>query len=218
LKTCSEAIHHALTDYNSAAGALNPPRDQLVWAEVIQTATLAEFDLLRDTRTDIRRLPWTQPARREAGLLYFGIKRANEEILRLNVEITRIITFTIDEHVDFYRAIVDNYLTAPHLARELSERWIYKARINDSVIERLMKTSWLPGFTGSLFPRQRIGRQPDINLEYPLPPWATDKLGLTQVVVEYEEENDCDETARELEGLDSEMVVQLMENLEVTEL
>lgn len=74
LKTRAEAIHRALTDYNAAAGALAPPRDQLIWAEVIQTATLAEFDLLRDTRNDIRKLPWTQPARREAALLYFGIK------------------------------------------------------------------------------------------------------------------------------------------------
>ncbi|KAJ6530410.1 hypothetical protein DFH09DRAFT_1093639 [Mycena vulgaris] len=48
---------------------LNPPREKLVWVEVIQTVTLAEFNLLRDTRTDIRKLPWTQLARREAGLL-----------------------------------------------------------------------------------------------------------------------------------------------------
>jgi hypothetical protein len=88
---------------------------------VIQTVSIAEFDLLRDTRTDIRRLPWTQPARREAGLLYFGIKRAAEEIRRLNIEITRIITFAIDEHADFYKAIAENCITAPHLARELSE-------------------------------------------------------------------------------------------------
>ncbi|KAJ6553934.1 hypothetical protein DFH09DRAFT_1318585 [Mycena vulgaris] len=52
-----------------ARSMLNPPREKLVWAEVIQTVTLAEFNLLRDTRTDIRKLPWTQLARREAGLL-----------------------------------------------------------------------------------------------------------------------------------------------------
>ncbi|KAJ7936673.1 hypothetical protein B0H13DRAFT_1589410 [Mycena leptocephala] len=96
LKTRTEAIHRALVEYNGAAAMLNSPRDPLVWARVIETVSLAEFDLLRDTHTDIRRLPWTQPARREAGLLYFGIKRANEEIQRLNVEITRIITFAVD--------------------------------------------------------------------------------------------------------------------------
>jgi hypothetical protein len=75
LKTRAEAIHCALMEYNAAAGALNPPRDQLIWADVIQTVSLAEFDLLHDMCTDIRRLPWMQPARREAALLYFGIKR-----------------------------------------------------------------------------------------------------------------------------------------------
>ncbi|KAJ7436679.1 hypothetical protein B0H11DRAFT_1754595, partial [Mycena galericulata] len=83
--------------------------------------------LLRDTRLAIRKLPWTDPARREAGRLYFGIKRSKEEIQRRNVEITRIITFTIDEHVDFYKAMPENYLTAPDLARRLSEQWQYKA-------------------------------------------------------------------------------------------
>ncbi|KAJ6485506.1 hypothetical protein DFH09DRAFT_1339787 [Mycena vulgaris] len=215
LKTRADAIQRALIEYNTAAGTLNPPRDQLVWAEVIQTVSLAEFDLLRDTRTDIRRLPWTQPARREAARLYFGIKRAKEEIQRLNVEITRLITFTIDEHVDFYRAIVDTYMTAPHLAHELSVRWQYQARINNSVIERLVKASRLPGFTGSLFPGKRIGRDPSINPLYPLPPWATDTLGLSQVVVEYEEENDYADTARELDGLDTDQMIQLMESLEI---
>jgi hypothetical protein len=49
--------------------------------------SLAEFDLLRDTRQDIRQFPWAQPLNREAMNLSFGIKRAKEEILRLNVEI-----------------------------------------------------------------------------------------------------------------------------------
>ncbi|KAJ7778073.1 hypothetical protein B0H14DRAFT_2401341 [Mycena olivaceomarginata] len=111
LKSRAQAIQHALTEYNAAASTLVPPRNQLVWAAVIQTATLAEFDLLRDTRNDIRQLPWAQPARREAGLLYFGIKRALEEIRRLNIEISRIITFGIDEYVDFYRAIAATCIT-----------------------------------------------------------------------------------------------------------
>ncbi|KAJ7440714.1 hypothetical protein B0H11DRAFT_1750551, partial [Mycena galericulata] len=160
--------------------------------------------------------PWTDPARREAARLYFGVKRSKEEVRRLNVEITRIITFTIDEHVDFYRAIQANYITAPNFARELSERWQYKARINESIIERLVKTSHLPSFTGTLFPGHRTGRDPNLNISYPLPPWATGVLGLQQVVVEYEEDNNAADTARELEGVDGDMMVQLMENLEIS--
>jgi hypothetical protein len=72
---------------------LNPPRNPLTWITVLKAATVADFDLLRDTRTDIRSLPWTEPSRREAMSYYFGIKRAHEEIIRLNVEITRLLTF-----------------------------------------------------------------------------------------------------------------------------
>ncbi|KAJ7342568.1 hypothetical protein DFH08DRAFT_1012260 [Mycena albidolilacea] len=218
LKSHADAIHRALNEYNAAAASLNPPRDQLIWAQVIQTVSLAEFDLLRDTRNDIRRLPWTQPARREAGLLYFGIKRAKEEIRRLNIEITRIITFAVDEHADFHQAIAANILTNPPLARELSERWKFKARINESIVERFVKASRLPGFSGTLFPGKRLGRDPSSTLAYPLPSWATDTLGLSQVVVEYEEDNDLGDTARELEGLDTDNMIQLMDSLEIVEL
>ncbi|KAJ6456851.1 hypothetical protein C8R45DRAFT_1110650 [Mycena sanguinolenta] len=213
LKSRADAIHRALTEYNAAASVLAPPRNQLAWAAVIQTATLAEFDLLRDTCTDIRKLPWAQPARREAGLLYFGIKRALEEIRRLNIEISCIITFAIDEHVDFYRAIVATYITQPHLARELSERWTFKSQIYEAIFEHLVKASRLPGFSGTLFPGERLGHDTTLNSNYPLPLWATNKLGLSQVVVEYEE--DDEDVARELNGLDTDDMIQLMENLDV---
>jgi hypothetical protein len=51
-----------------------------MWEKVINAATLADFDILRDTWTDIRSLPWTQPAHYEAMNLHFGIIRAQEEI------------------------------------------------------------------------------------------------------------------------------------------
>jgi hypothetical protein len=215
LKSRADAIHHALKAYNAAAAALVPPRQQLVWAEVIKTTTLAEFDLLRDTRSDIRQLPWAQPERREAGRLYFGIKRVLEEIRRLNIEITRIITFSIDEHVDFHRAIGTNCVTRPHVARELSERWQYKSRIYESIAQCFVKTSRLPGFSGTLFPGEHVERDPAINADYPLPPWAALTLGLSQVVGQYEEEDDTEDRPRELAGLDGENIIQLMDRLDI---
>lgn len=170
LKTRAEAISKALAAYNVASSQLNPPREQLTWPQVIQTVCLAEFDLLRDTRTDIRNLAWTNPSRREARLLYFGIKRAKEEIQRLNIEITRLITFMIDDHVDYWRAISANIFTNPHLAREMSEQWKYRTAINRSIVERFVKTSRLPSFSGTLFPGVRLDRDRDLNLDAPLPP------------------------------------------------
>ncbi|KAJ7823341.1 hypothetical protein B0H14DRAFT_3146087 [Mycena olivaceomarginata] len=105
LRTRAEAIRTALEKYNSAAAQLNPPWNRLTWAAVIDTVALADFDLLRDTTTDIRKLPWANPADREAMVLYFGTLRAKEEIYRLNIEIRRVITFMADDHVDYLRAI-----------------------------------------------------------------------------------------------------------------
>ena len=99
-----------------------PPRPLLSWESVIAAANLADFDLLRSTRQDIRKLEWAQPANREGMVMYFKIKRAKEEISRLNVEIWRLLTFLYDDHVDHYRAVSTNIMTDPTLAFEVSTR------------------------------------------------------------------------------------------------
>ncbi|KAJ6623200.1 hypothetical protein B0H10DRAFT_1786918 [Mycena sp. CBHHK59/15] len=123
LRTQAEAIRRALQTYNEAAVALNPPRERLTWMDIISKTSLAEFDLLRDTRMDIHDQPWTHPARREAMVLYFGIKRAKEEIQRLNIEICRLITSMYDQHVDYHRAISSTLLINPPLASYLDKSW-----------------------------------------------------------------------------------------------
>ncbi|KAJ6617481.1 hypothetical protein B0H10DRAFT_2218435 [Mycena sp. CBHHK59/15] len=195
LRTRAEAIRAALQKYNLAAVQLNPPRARLTWTSVIETVSLAAFDLLRDTRTDIRKLPWAQPANREAMVLYFGIKRAKEEIRRLNVEIVRLLSFMVDEHVDY-----------------LSQQWMQRTRINESIVFKLLKTSHLPGFSGSMFPANRVGRDESLNANETLPVWATHHLGLTRETVEYDEPDSDDDIPRELEGADEHMV-DLMERL-----
>ncbi|KAJ6565152.1 hypothetical protein DFH09DRAFT_1314957 [Mycena vulgaris] len=215
LKTRAVAIQRAIAEYNSAAAVLTPPRQQLNWAQVVETVSLAEFDFLRDTRTDIRTLPWADPARREAMALYFGIKRSNEEIDRLNVEIRRLLTFMIDDHVDYYKAIATCITRTADLglARELSEQWEHRSNINQGIVERLVKASRLVGFTGSLFPGEREGRDTALNDNIPLPIWAASTLGLTQVVVEYEEGNEADDTVRELQDVDTDLLGHVMETL-----
>ncbi|KAF8164965.1 hypothetical protein B0H34DRAFT_687229 [Crassisporium funariophilum] len=139
LRTRSGAIKTALKQYNDAAARLNPPRDPLTWSTVLKAATVADFDLLRDTRTDIRYLPWTEPSRREATTYYFGIKRAREEIVRLNVEITRLLTFMFDSHIDYYHAIQLCIIRDPSLACSLSREWQYQDRINESIVRKLIQ-------------------------------------------------------------------------------
>jgi hypothetical protein len=66
--------------YNEVAALLSPLCEHLTFTQVIHTTSLAEFNILQDTRQDIHLLPWTQPSRWEAMVLHYGIKWAKEEI------------------------------------------------------------------------------------------------------------------------------------------
>jgi hypothetical protein len=93
----SAAIRTALERYNTAARALSPPRPTLSWEEVVEYAFLADFDLLRDARQDISQRPWATPTGRLCMDTHFKMRRAREEIQRLNVEIRRLATYFISK-------------------------------------------------------------------------------------------------------------------------
>ncbi|KAG1854936.1 hypothetical protein DFJ58DRAFT_716274 [Suillus subalutaceus] len=99
LQCRSEAIRNALGQYNTQATALVPPRPQLTWKDIVEYSFLGKFDLLRQSRSDIRSLDWTKPAHREATVKYFKIQCTREEIQRLNVEIRRLRTAIYDEEL-----------------------------------------------------------------------------------------------------------------------
>ncbi|EPT05767.1 hypothetical protein FOMPIDRAFT_24451, partial [Fomitopsis schrenkii] len=63
-------------------------------------------------------------------------------------------------------------VTSPDLAFELEERWRYRNTINEKITSCLLKTSCLPGFSGSLATGLRLGRDATRNDGIPLPPWA----------------------------------------------
>lgn len=218
LKTRAQAIRRALNAYNAAAAQLNPPRESLTWAKLMETSTLGDFDLLRDSRQDIREQPWTHPARREAMNLYFGIKRAEEEILRLNIEIRRLVTFMIDDHRNYHRTIAAHIIVDPGLAREIAYQWQYRDHINSQIARRLHQTSQLKGFTGSLLPGTREGSDGTSDVDGRLPRWVEDIFGIVET---YEEVVDDDEVVdeefpREVVA-DSDLVIQLLENISQTD-
>ncbi|KIK18075.1 hypothetical protein PISMIDRAFT_110128 [Pisolithus microcarpus 441] len=95
LQTRSVAIRAALTQYNTAAKALS--HRTLEFDEVIEYAFLSDFDLLRDMRQDILTQPWASPAARLAINTHFKLCRAEEEVIRLNVEIRRVVTYLVNE-------------------------------------------------------------------------------------------------------------------------
>ena len=151
---------------------MRPPREQITWSNVVETVFLVELDLLKDTRQDVRQLKWADPSHREAALTHFQMKRAREEIRRLNVEIRRLLTAMYDEHIDYLRAICSMVLRFPALAFELRRRWMFADRVNASVANRLFKASQLRGFSGQMTTGCRVGKTSDMPSFFPLPSWG----------------------------------------------
>jgi hypothetical protein len=136
-----------------------------------------------------------------------------------------------DDHVDHYRAIASNIIVAPELTQELSRQWVFRNRINTSIATRLAKTSSLQGFTGSLFPGNRVGRPAELREEVPAPAWLRDVLHLQITIVEYVEPSEDDQDDEELgrsaaqqrdydvtgmgreEDFDEDMIIDLIENI-----
>ncbi|KAG0694016.1 hypothetical protein DFH29DRAFT_1037153 [Suillus ampliporus] len=152
LQTRSMAIRSALDRYNAAARALSPPRRMLKWEEVVEYAFLADFDLLRDSRSDVSQRQWATPAAHQATDLYFKRCRAKEEITRLNVEVRRLASYIHDE--DHYLRECQQQAEAfsPALAHQISLRWQARGRFNFRHIKCLQDIARLPGFSGTIVP------------------------------------------------------------------
>ncbi|KAI6020725.1 hypothetical protein BKA83DRAFT_4464456 [Pisolithus microcarpus] len=143
LQTRLVAIRAALTQYNTAAKALG--RRTLEFDEVIEYAFLSDFDLLRDTRQDISTRPWASPAARLAINTHFKLCRAEEEVIRLNVEICHE-----DQYLRACEALYQD--TNPTLAYQISRYHTICSRFTPLHLHSLEKISHLSGFSGTLAP------------------------------------------------------------------
>ncbi len=130
--------------------ALSPQAPQLSWEEIVAYTFLAEFDLLRDTRQDIREKPWANPANRQLRDEFFKQERAREEIQRLNIEIRRVISYMNDEEhfLTMQEELATNEL--PELAHQISLYREERGRFNARHKRRFGELSLLPQFSGDL--------------------------------------------------------------------
>jgi hypothetical protein len=127
---------------------LSPPRPTVDWAKVSHYGFLDEFNLLRDTRDDVREKPWARPAHRETVKQYLRIQRAHEEILRCNVEIRRLHTAIVDEHKRF-DTVLDHLRCVDHPIRGAVLEYTMRRRCtNDHILARIQQTFDLDGFSG----------------------------------------------------------------------
>ncbi|KAK1223141.1 hypothetical protein PQX77_013995 [Marasmius sp. AFHP31] len=181
LRARAKAIQKALDEYNEAALTMEPSRPQLEWKDILDMVSLADFDLLKDTHLDLTHVPWAQPHHRECMRMYFRLMHARKEITRLNVEMRRLITSMIDEYADHYHACQQlEWVGYFRLAEEIRERMRVMVEIDGHIVIRLVQTSELPGFSGTLLPGHRHNRDPHITDSADLPAWAIHVLGLTR--------------------------------------
>ncbi|KAL0573003.1 hypothetical protein V5O48_008970 [Marasmius crinis-equi] len=142
----SKAIENALKAYNAAAEALNPPKPTLDYKEVMEYTFLSDFDLLGDTRMDVRQQPWAQPKNRQLVTKVCQLLRAEEEIKRLNNEIQSLCTY-MKEEAEFLQLRGQELREVdPLLSHQIRLHGWERARFNDLHYQRLKKIKRLPGF------------------------------------------------------------------------
>jgi hypothetical protein len=160
LQARSKAIKTAIEAYNTAAASLDVPREPLSWQEVVDYTFLSDFDLLHLARVNIRAEGWAQPAGREAMDRYFKLVRADEEIVRLNIEIPRLVTYMRDEEA-FLRRAVERVQegVGPELAHQVSVYRMRQGRFNDGHRYRFTQLARDPGFSGDISPGVPVNKE-----------------------------------------------------------
>ncbi|KIO28404.1 hypothetical protein M407DRAFT_36754, partial [Tulasnella calospora MUT 4182] len=147
LKKRSETIRTALKAYNTAASTVGA--EKLDFKTVINYAFVSQFDLLRDSWQDIRSKPWSKTSNRFLMDKLFERNRAREEIIRLNIEISRLRTWIRDEDQDFRAAISAVRESDPYLAAEIEKQAQRRFRIHEHLLKTLRVLERIPGFTGT---------------------------------------------------------------------
>ncbi|KAJ3725407.1 hypothetical protein C8R42DRAFT_551403, partial [Lentinula raphanica] len=146
MKTRSKSIQTALKSYNDAAAALTPPRQIIHWEEILELTFLSEFDLLRDSREDVREKCWATPKNRQIMLEFFKLIRAEEELGRLHVEIRRLLTFMRDEEHELTQQAAALDPENPTLAHQIRLYRDERSRFNPLHRQRLFAIKKLKGF------------------------------------------------------------------------
>ena len=146
------AIRNAISRYNDLAPVQKPPRPLLVYSEVVDYCTFSEFEILKHSDHDILSKEWAILANRQAANKHFKIERAEEEIHRCNVEVTRVRAWVDEDDAVMSRAVAAHEGNDPAFAAHLKVLQIQRRHVNDHLRTRLEQIYKLPGYCGSLPP------------------------------------------------------------------
>ncbi|KAJ3742750.1 hypothetical protein EV360DRAFT_57744, partial [Lentinula raphanica] len=191
LKTRSKSIQAAIVAYNDAAAALRPPRRAISWDEVVDYSFLSEFNILRDTREDVREKKWATPSNRLLMFCFFKLIRAEEELDRLHVEIKRLFTYMRDEERLLCGKADEIEDDDPALALQIRLYWEEKSRFNTLHKQRLHAIKRLDGFDPSDCRHFQPGTRANEDDSW-MPAAGNEELG------EWKEDDDGDEEEEEV--------------------
>jgi hypothetical protein len=144
------AIRNAISHYNGLVPIQKPPRPLLMYSKVIDYCTFSEFEILKHSDHDILSKEWAVLANRQAANKYFKIKRAEEEIHRCNVEVTRVQAWVDEDNVVMSRAVATHEGNDPAFAAHLKVLQIQRRHVNDHLHTHLKQIYKLPGYCGPL--------------------------------------------------------------------
>lgn len=161
MQTRSRAIRNAIVAYNAAAAALDPPHPKLEWDTISHYQFLEEFELMNETRTDIREKKWAEPAIRETQRLARRLAGAREEIIQVNVEARRVHTAIYDEEKLFASTLARLSNANDDLQGAVLEHVTRRRAANAHVLGYLKKLYQLPKFSGNPAPGVRAGTTSD---------------------------------------------------------
>lgn len=160
MQTRSHALRNGIQAYNTAAAAMDPPRPPLEWETVSHYQLLQEFELLNDTRADVREQRWAEPAVRETIRLARRLARAQEEIQSVSTEARRIHTSIRDENA-LFTAILDRLSRdGDPMHAAVLEHATRRRAANAHVLASLKKLYEHPEFSGNPTPGVRKGGAP----------------------------------------------------------
>lgn len=146
LQTRCKAIQNAVNNYNKAAAELIPPRPSLDWTKASHYAFLEDFELLRDTRHNIRAMKQCQ-----------RIKRARKEIFNCNIEVPRLHTHVLQESTQLLDRVTSLQAEGSPIAGAVGEFVVRRRRANAHILGRLQLIHELEGYTGLKEPGVRVG-------------------------------------------------------------
>ncbi|KAJ7068499.1 hypothetical protein C8F01DRAFT_1017912 [Mycena amicta] len=203
LRVRSTAVQASLARFNAAAVEMG--KRTLDWNEVVQYSFMSDFDLLREGRTDITRELWIQPKARAAMDAHFKILRAEEERVRLNIEIRRFITHIRDEDA-FLRYHERRLMEEDQkdLAHQVSLYRVEHSRFNPGHIWRLVQLKKLPEFNGTMVPGEAVSQElciPVVPMEVDDPAAVGDQRPGEEELDSGESADDEDEIVESMDGL-----------------